>query len=659
MAKAAGIDAGEYEVKVVELDGSYRKPKLSRVFVEPVSSLARGDEQEHAGHVAEAVVGALEGGGMGKDNLSMSFPCREAVLRVLTVPFVGDDQIRKVIKFEAESAIHSHNVDDMIVDFHVLSEGDAETRVLIAAVPKPSLRARLSALEGLGVEPVVVDLDTMALFHCAEWCGALRSSDLDALEDEAEEPRADLAVAGSASRVIIDLGARSTKVLVVVDGALVDMRSLRTGSDSISEEAASRAGLDVSEAREAVWNSLCTGDDYWVEIPDEAAEEPAEGESTALAEKGESEGTPIVHADVAAARDRYLSRLRLELTRFLASVGSAGRVEAVWMTGGASEIPGVSELLEEVFEVAPETLDVLGHLNHKLSPEDAADLAPRLAVSVGMALRNLGGGPGLNLRQEDLAFTKGFDRIKFPLAVTCMLAVFLALVYSVGLFKELDGLKQEYGKIYEEKAVKGRRGSTRTEVKFYGYVGSLVNPPRSWFATPMYFDEREYDKLVKKLVDTPVFNRLSTVKNTIKSHFRNLQQESGYYPDLRLGSGLGALCELSDLLLKLEPQLGRYLVEEIEVKLPHTEQSRFLRFNIVLRTDEVSDFRRKGEEVLVRALRERCGTPGSSFASVNEKDTREVQVFADDAEGRGGYRLQVRIDLKPEGEYPVFPASAL
>ena len=37
MAKAAGIDAGEYEVKVVELEGSYRKPRLARVFVEPVA----------------------------------------------------------------------------------------------------------------------------------------------------------------------------------------------------------------------------------------------------------------------------------------------------------------------------------------------------------------------------------------------------------------------------------------------------------------------------------------------------------------------------------------------------------------------------------------------------------------------------------------------
>ena len=37
MAKAVGLDAGEFEVKVVELDGSFRRPRLSRVIVEPVA----------------------------------------------------------------------------------------------------------------------------------------------------------------------------------------------------------------------------------------------------------------------------------------------------------------------------------------------------------------------------------------------------------------------------------------------------------------------------------------------------------------------------------------------------------------------------------------------------------------------------------------------
>ena len=38
-------------------------------------------------------------------------------------------------------------------------------------------------------------------------------------------------VDGPAACAILDLGARSTRVLIVEDGKLVDMRALRTGAD--------------------------------------------------------------------------------------------------------------------------------------------------------------------------------------------------------------------------------------------------------------------------------------------------------------------------------------------------------------------------------------------------------------------------------------------
>ncbi len=37
MAKAVGLDAGEYEIKVVELDGSLKKPKLTKVSIDKVA----------------------------------------------------------------------------------------------------------------------------------------------------------------------------------------------------------------------------------------------------------------------------------------------------------------------------------------------------------------------------------------------------------------------------------------------------------------------------------------------------------------------------------------------------------------------------------------------------------------------------------------------
>ena len=127
MAKGAGLDAGRYEVKVVELDGSYRKPRLTKVSIDAVSEEAAAASGEGVAEAeAEAALHALKDASVAKDSVNLGFPCREAVLRILDVPFVGADQIRRVLKFEVESSIHSHQVDEMVVDFHTIEKLDGE-----------------------------------------------------------------------------------------------------------------------------------------------------------------------------------------------------------------------------------------------------------------------------------------------------------------------------------------------------------------------------------------------------------------------------------------------------------------------------------------------------------------------------------------------------
>src|SRR5262245_41287819 len=113
MAKVTGIDLGDQTVKVVELDGSYRKTRLLRHRVEPIGAVADGEARPDAVAAAvKAALSAIRAGG----ELRVGYPSREAVLRTLDMPFTGHDAIRKVVKSEVESEIHSHAVDDMVVD---------------------------------------------------------------------------------------------------------------------------------------------------------------------------------------------------------------------------------------------------------------------------------------------------------------------------------------------------------------------------------------------------------------------------------------------------------------------------------------------------------------------------------------------------------------
>ena len=55
MARGVGLDAGFFEAKVVELDGSYRKPRLTRVATERVPA----DVELEGSYAASAPLRAL------------------------------------------------------------------------------------------------------------------------------------------------------------------------------------------------------------------------------------------------------------------------------------------------------------------------------------------------------------------------------------------------------------------------------------------------------------------------------------------------------------------------------------------------------------------------------------------------------------------------
>ena len=61
MAKAVGLDAGEYEIKLVELEGSYRRTRLSKIAVERVEQDEAGaDDALHASREAESALQAFK-----------------------------------------------------------------------------------------------------------------------------------------------------------------------------------------------------------------------------------------------------------------------------------------------------------------------------------------------------------------------------------------------------------------------------------------------------------------------------------------------------------------------------------------------------------------------------------------------------------------------
>ena len=587
MARGVGLDAGAHEVKVVELDGSYRKPRLSKVSIDRVTGGGS------ARHEAEAALHALKDQHIRLDSMSLGYPCREAVLRSLRIPFVGDDAIRKVIKFEAESSIHSHSVDDMVVDFLTFERGDGESSVLVAAVPKKPLGALLDALEREGIEPERVDLDTMALYRAAEWAGcfgeeaaakAAESSDVGVVEDTVPSlARTD----GRKARVVIDVGARSTRVLAVIDGKLVDMRALRIGVDSIAEAVAAEYKLELDAARDAARNALERHEDVGFVLDEEEVDEAVPEEGAAESDAALPAAANFVTFEfVEAARAHFLQKLGRELLRFLTALPRITAVERVFITGGAAQLPGVREVIGESLGTETEDLDVLSGLSHDLSPEEVERVGRSIAVAVGLALGMMGAPGGFDLRREDLAYKRRFDRVKFPLAIVAMLAVFLPFIYGLRVRSQVIELEKQYGKLHSvTDAVGPRGGQSSISGNFFGFVSRFMSNRQDYLLT-RYLSPKEFETLTRDIIERPTFQRLPRIREVLDQKLKQKQAETSIYEDLQLPSGVLVLSKFSEVLKSIETELGEFLVTDVDLSIPATKNSKYLQVRFAFRGED-------------------------------------------------------------------------
>ncbi len=637
MVKSIGIDPGDHSVKVVELEGNYKKTRLVRVHTALLGCAA------DAAARAEAVAVATEAGradGM-RGDVRLGHPCREAVLRVIELPFKGHDAIRKVVKAEVEGEIHSHTLDDMVVDFHEIGEGaDGGTRVLVASVPKPGLRLQLDALTAHGIEAETVDLDTMALWRAADWAGAF-VVDADAGE----------AVVGAPVPVtaVVDLGARSVKVLIVEGDRLVEMRTLRVGDAVVGDEVARLHGLDATTAREVTQACLTTGSDQRLEVA-AALPAPVEG-APAETKPPPARHVTVTFAEVDAAQTAYLQRLARELTRFLTASGRSTRIGTLWITGGGSMRTDTRDMLREVFGVEPRELDVLSHLQHDLEPDEVDDLGPRLTTAIGLALGRMGGPEGFDLRQEDLTLSRGFDKLKFPLAIACMVAWLALFVHANKRAMELKNLELYIGQTFIDKT------KPNAPPQFHGMLNSVFGS--RWFDSAQNFRLEEskgkdytYKDLIAEVTAAPVYRRLQIVRDRLKSVADQKQKQSGVYEDVSLESGLAVLVRWSELLRAIEPQLGRFLVPRLELNMK--TPNRRLEFVVAFRGE---DFRER-MSVLEQAMEAECGKPDSPFERPKGSDRASTEERFRDSDETGVSGAYYKVTMRVKESFETFGPSS-
>jgi type IV pilus assembly protein PilM len=271
------------------------------------------------------------------------FECRHVILgiantqvlvRDVTIPDLNPQQRAKALPFQAREVV-AFPIEEAILDFCQLGGPDPETSMvngLLIAVPREPVRAAVAAVERAGLHVARVDLSAL---------GLLRSV-------ASEQP---------AVEAIVDIGAQLTTVVIHDRGVPKLVRTLLRGGQQLTDEIADRLGVPPLEVE--------------LRKCHEGMDANLPGFNRALVD-----GLRPLMAEIRSSVQYYRT------TR------DGATVDRMSITGGASHLIGLDELMSEQLGLPVQLGDPLRHLRnrHALKPADGSEAPPTSAVAIGLAM---------------------------------------------------------------------------------------------------------------------------------------------------------------------------------------------------------------------------------------------------------------------------------
>ena len=217
--------------------------------------------------------------------------------RILTMPTMSEAELSSAIKWEAEQFVPVP-VADVELDFSIVSQnigGDKKMLVYLVAAPKKYLQAMVDFLVGVGLEPIAVESEMVAVTRSLTFGTEVGTS------------------------LIVHIGAMSTVLAIVDAGALTFSYVTESGGVALTRALAQSLSLPLPQAEEY--------------------------KRTYGLDAGQMEGK--VRSGLLIILDSVVSEMRKAMEFHLSSRKT--RVSRIILSGGGAYLPQLPAHLSEVF----------------------------------------------------------------------------------------------------------------------------------------------------------------------------------------------------------------------------------------------------------------------------------------------------------------------
>lgn len=338
-----GIDIGSSSVKVVQLKDDKGSFQLLNAGIFPLPPEAIVDNAlMDSSAIADAIKNLVASLGIKIKDVVCSISGNSVIIRKIVLPAMPQEELEDQISWEAEQYI-PFDINDVNMDFQILSPDSndpSKMNVLLVASKKDIINDYVAVFSEAGLQLAVVDVDSFAVQNAFEANHDYSSEDIIAL---------------------VNIGASVMNINVIKDGITLFTRDVQMGGNLYSEEIQKQVGLSSEDA----------------EIRKRLAHESI---------------TEPLRAVILKVNETITLEIRRSLD-FYNSTASDDRISAVFVSGGCSKVYNLISTISEKIGLPVEQLSPFAKLKYNekdFDPEYLEEIAPFMAVSVGLAIRRIG-----------------------------------------------------------------------------------------------------------------------------------------------------------------------------------------------------------------------------------------------------------------------------
>jgi type IV pilus assembly protein PilM len=333
-----GLDLGTTALRAVQLRGSGTVKALDIYGQTPIEgNITLSDSPVDEKKLAQVIKEFIHKVGVSSKNVAVNLPSNRVFTTVIDLNRMPTADLAKSINYQIESSIPTP-INESKVDWAVIGDSPVDSKkveVLLSSVPNEFIEKRLDMLESIGLNVIAFEPDSMALTR------AVVPSDV------------------MTPQLILEIGNKSTDLVVAMNGAPHLSRVIPTGSEAIVHSAVQNLHIEQKQAEQFV---LKFG----------LGKDKLEGQ---------------VYNAIIGTVDSLMAEIEKSI-KFFASRYPNSKIERIIVTGGASTLPELPLYIANRLGISVEIGNAWRNVSFPASKQnELLAISNHFAVAVGLAER--------------------------------------------------------------------------------------------------------------------------------------------------------------------------------------------------------------------------------------------------------------------------------